>query len=164
MAKLVGNELPDDAFEALKPGNPDAKKGRAVQMITVNAQGWPDVGMLSYADVIASDRNRLRLATWGDGECANDLRTNGKIALLVIDYDMAYYVKGTASEIRGRATDLSDVNQEGGESPLAFFQIEVREVYEDRVPTARVLSGVKFEGSEAEEQTHEKILRRLLEA
>jgi Pyridoxamine 5'-phosphate oxidase len=163
MAKLVGNELPDDAVEALKPGNPDDKKGRVVQMITVNSAGWPDAGMLSYADVIARDRKSLRLATWGDGECANDMRNNGKIALLVIDYDMAYYVKGTASEIRLESTDLTDVNQEGGESPLAFFRIEVREVYEDRVPTARVLSGVKFEGSEVEEQAHEKILRQLLE-
>jgi hypothetical protein len=164
MAKLVGNELPDDALEVLKPGNPDAKKGRAVQMITVNSQGWPDAGMLSYADVIASDRKSLRLATWGDGECANDMRSNGKIALLIIDYDMAYYVKGTASEIRPPAPDLTDVNQEGDESPVAFFQIEVREVHEDRVPTARVLSGVKFEGSEVEEQAHEKILRQLLES
>ena len=163
MAKLVGNEMPDDALEALKSENRGSKKGRAVQMITVNSKGWPDAGMLSYADVIARDRKTLRLATWGDGECANDMRSNGKIALLVIDYDMAYYVKGTASEIRPRATDLTDVNQEGGESPLAFFQIEVREVYEDRVPTARVSSGVTFEGSEVEEQAHEKILRQLLE-
>jgi hypothetical protein len=163
MAKLVGNELPADAFEALKPENWSSKKGLVVQMITVNSKDWPDAGMLSYADVIARDRKTLRLATWADGECANDMRSNGKIALLVIDYDMAYYVKGTASEIRPRATDLTDVNQEGGESPLAFFQIEVREVYEDRVPTARILSGVKFEGSEIEEQAHEKILRQLLE-
>src|SRR5918996_5520017 len=163
MAKLVGNELPGDALEALTQGTPDAKKRRVVQMITVNPKGWPDAGMLSYADVISRDRKTLRLATWGDGECANNMRRNGKIALLVIDYDMAYYVKGTTSEIRPRLTNLTDVNQEGGESPLAFFEIEVREVYEDRVPTARVSSGVTFEGSEVEEQAHEKILRQLLE-
>lgn len=163
MTKLFGNELPEDALEALTPGNPESKKDRAVQMITVNSKGWPDAGMLSYADVIARDRKTLRLATWGDGECANNMRSNGKIALLVIDYDMAYYVTGTASEIRPRVPNLTDVNQEGGESPLAFFEIEVREVYEDRVPTARVLSGVKFEGSEVEEQAHGKILRQLLE-
>jgi hypothetical protein len=163
MAKLFGNELPDDALEALTPGNPESKKGRVVQMITVNSKGWPDAGMLSYSDVIARDRKTLRLATWGDGECANDMRSNGKIALLLIDYDMAYYVKGTASEIRGRATDLTDVNQEGGESPLAFFEIEVKEIYEDRVPTARVVSGVSFEGSEIEDAAHQKILRQLLQ-
>jgi hypothetical protein len=163
MAKLVGNELPGDALEALTQGTPDAKKGRVVQMITVNSKGWPDAGMLSYADIIARDRRTLRLATWGDGECANDMRSNSKIALLLIDYDMAYYIKGAASEIRGRAADLTDVNQEGGESPLAFFEVEVKEIYEDRVPTARVVSGVRFEGSESEEVTHQKILRQLLQ-
>jgi hypothetical protein len=162
MAKLIGKELPEDALRLLKPEATESKRHKAVQIITVNPAGWPDAGMLSYADVIARDKKTLRLATWEDGECARDLRANGKSMLLVIDRDMAYYIKGAAAELKGRSP-VTDLNQEGGESSLAFFAIEVGEVYEDRVPTAQVLSGVTFEGSEIEEKAHQQILKQLLE-
>jgi hypothetical protein len=162
MAKLAGKELPDDALKLLKPEAMESKRNKAVQVVTVNPAGWPDAGMLSYADVIARDKKTLRLATWGDGECARNLRSNGKLTLLVIDRDMAYYIKGAAAELKSRVP-VTDLNQEGGESLLAFFSIEVREVYEDRVPTARVSSGVTFEGSEIEEKAHQQILKQLLE-
>jgi hypothetical protein len=163
MAKRIGNQLPEDAFALLKPGNMDAKRNKVVQIITVNRAGWPDAGMLSYADIVAKDKKDLRLATWGDGECANDLRHNGKLAILLIDRDTAYYIKGKAEEIKQGEKNLTDINQEGGESPLAFFKVRVEQVSEDKVPTAKVLSGVTFEGPEIEEKTHQEILKRLLE-
>jgi len=161
MAKWIANDLPEDAYILLKGGDWDSKQKRAVQIITVNPDGWPDAGMLSYADIVAKDRKVLHLATWGDGECAADLRHNGKIAILVIDRDMAYYVKGAAQEFN-QGIQLTDINHEGGESPVAFFKVIVKQVYEDRVPTARVLSGVTFEGSEIEEHSHRAILKQLL--
>lgn len=164
MAKRIGKELPEDAFALLKPGDIRSKRNRVVQIITVNPDGWPDAGMLSYADIVAKDRKTLRLATWGDGECASNLRHNGKLAMLVIDYDMAYYVKGIAVEMKESSDRLTDINQDGSESTLAFFKVQVEQVFEDRVPTARVLTGVTFEGSEIEEQAHQKILKRLLES
>lgn len=164
MAKRIGKELPEDAFNLLKPSDLSAKRNRVVQIITVNPAGWPDAGMLSYADIIAKDRKTLRLATWSDGECALDLRHNGKLVVLVIDRDMAYYVRGLAEETGDGQDKLKDINQEGGESPLAFFQVRVEEVFEDRVPTARVLGGVTFEGSEAEDRAHQAILKKLLES
>ena len=100
MARFVSDSLPEDALALLRPGNLDEKRNRVVQIITVDEEGWANAGMLSYADVIAKDGGSLNLATWGDGECAADLRRNGRITLLVIDDDMAYYVKGRASEIQ----------------------------------------------------------------
>ena len=162
MAKWVSQELPEDAFALLKPGTIGAKRNKVVQIVTVSPDGWPDAGMLSYADIIAKDRKTLHMATWADGECARDLRSNGRLAILVFDRDMAYYVRGMAEETKGEGGDLTDINQEGGDSPLAFFKVRVENVFEDKVPTARVLSGVTFEGSEIEEQTHQEILKRLL--
>ena len=100
MARFVSNSLPDDALALLRPGNLEEKQNRVVQMITVDEEGWANAGMLSYADVIAKNGSNLDLATWGDGECAADLRRNGRITLLVIDEDMAYYVKGRAREVQ----------------------------------------------------------------
>jgi len=161
MAKWIGSNLPEDAFHLLQAGDIGSKRNRVVQIITVSPNGWPDPGMLSYADIVAKDRKTLHLATWGDGECALDLRHNRKIAILVIDRDMAYYVKGTAHEL-DQGIKLTDINQEGGKSSLAFFKVTVDQVFEDRVPTARVLGGVTFEGSEIEEHAHQEILKRLL--
>lgn len=162
MAKSIGAELPQELFAVLKPGGRASRRNRAVQIVTVGREGWPSTAMLSYTDVLAKDEKTLHLATWADGECAADLRQTGKLAVLVIDYDMAYYIRGVAAEVVGVGEDLMDVNQHGGESSLAFFKITVEQVLEDRVPTARVLSGVTFEAAEIEEQTHSEVLRRLL--
>lgn len=161
MARFVSDSLPDDALALLRPGNIAAKQGRVVQIITVDEEGWANAGMLGYADVIARDGGNLHLATWGDGECATDLRRNGRITLLVIDEDMAYYVKGRAREVQVTGDVLTDVNDGGGHSALAYFHIAVQGVFEDRIPTAKVLGGVTFEGSESEQEAHDAILKKL---
>jgi hypothetical protein len=161
LARFVSDSLPDDALALLRPENLEEKQNRVVQMITVDEEGWANAGMLSYADVIAKDGSNLDLATWGDGECATDLRRNGRITLLVIDEDMAYYVKGRAREVQATGDALTDVNDDGGHSTLAYFHITVQGVFEDRVPTAKVLGGVTFEGSESEQVAHDAILKKL---
>ena len=145
MARFVSDSLPDDALALLRPGNLAAKQGRVVQIITVDEEGWANAGMLGYADVIAKD----------------DLRRNGRITLLVIDEDMAYYVKGQATEVEVSGDVLTDVNDGGGHSALAYFHIAVQGVLEDRIPTAKVLGGVTFEGSESEQEAHDAILKKL---
>ena len=45
---------------------------------------------------------------------------------------------------------------------MAFFTARVEQVFEDRVPSAKVPSGVTFEASEIEEKTHGAGARRLL--
>ncbi len=161
MARFVSDSLPDDALALLRLGNLEEKQNRVVQIITVDEEGWANAGMLSYADVIAKDGGNLDLATWGDGECATDLRRNGRITLLVIDEDMAYYVKGRAREVQATGEALTDVNDDGGHSALAYFHITVQGVFEDRIPTAKVLGGVTFEGSESEQIAHDAILKKL---
>ena len=161
MARFISDSIPDDALALLRPGNLAEKRNRVVQIITVDEEGWANAGMLSYADVIANDGGNLHLATWGDGECATDLRRNGRITLLVIDDDMAYYVKGRASEIQVPGDALTDANDTGGHSALAYFHIAVQRVFEDRIPTAKVLGGVIFEGTESEQIAHDAILKKL---
>lgn len=162
MAKIIGTELPQDLFAALAAGALASKRNRVVQIVTVGPENWPSMAMLSYTDVVAKNKKTLHLATWADGECAADLRQTGRVAVLVIDVDMAYYIRGLAEEVVGAGDDLMDVNQQGEESSLAFFRVRVEQVLEDRVPTAKVLSGVTFEAAAIEEQTHGEVLRRLL--
>lgn len=160
MAKSIGSELPEDAFGRLKACDLASEHNRVLQMVTMNPEGWPNSALLT--DIVAKDKKTLHLATWSDGECAADLRHNGRLAVLVIDYDMAYYVRGIAEEVIGAGDGLTDVNQQGGDSNLAFFKVRIEQVFEDRVPTAKVLSGVTFEATEVEEQTHREVQRRLL--
>lgn len=162
MAKSIGSELPEDAFSLLNRGELASTDKRVVQMVTVNPEGWPDPALLTYAGIVAKDKKTLHIATWSDGECAANLLRNGRLAVLIIDYDMAYYVRGTAEKVIGAGVGLTDVNQQGAESPLAFFKVSIEEVFEDRVPTAKVLSGVTFEDTDVEEQTHREILKTLL--
>jgi hypothetical protein len=162
MAVWIGKELPEDALKLLGPGDQTAKKQKVVQVVTVDEEGWPNAGMLSYYDIVAKDQTHLRLATWADGECARDLKRNGRLAMLIIDKEMTYYVKASARELPGAGEGLSDLNNQGGASPVAIFDVKVEGVFEDKIPTARVLTGVLFEGSEVEDQAHQGIFRELL--
>ena len=162
MAKSIGTELPQDAFVLLTRGELASQDNRVVQIVTASQEGWPNLALLTYAGVMAKDKTTLHLATWADGECAADLRHNGRLVVLIIGHDMAYYVRGIAEEVTDAGRGLTDVNQQGGESALAFFKARIEEVFEDRVPTARILTGVTFEATENEEQTHREILKRLL--
>jgi hypothetical protein len=164
MAIRIGTELPRDAFDLLKPEDRPSKRGKVVQIVTVDREGWPNAGMISYYDIVARSPSHLRLATWGDGECARDLRSNEKLVMLMIDRDMTYYVKARAEEIPEAGRGLTDVNNQGGESEVAIFDVRVEGVWEDKIPTARVLTGVVFQGSDMEDQAHQGIFRQLMEA
>ena len=150
MARFVSESLPDDALALLRPGNLDEKQGRVVQIITVDDQGWANAGMLGYADRHRPGRRATSISPHGATANAPPISDrNGRITLLVIDEDMAYYVKGPRPgtvQVSGDVlTDVNDAAAATPHSPTSTSPVW-REYSRTGSPPQRCSAGVTFEG------------------
>jgi len=114
----------------------ESKQNDAMLLLSVTEDGWPNTAMLSVGEVLAVDRNRLRIALWqGTGTTGNLLRT-GQATLVAIHEEAAHYVR-----LRVQALpDLPDAVH-----PRQRFEAEVVYVREDTAKYADILSAVRFQ-------------------
>jgi hypothetical protein len=161
MSRLVGSELPPDLLARLSGRDLTAVASKVIQIVTVDASGWPHPALLSYFEVVAKTPTRIRIATYATSATSGNMRRTGTATLIVIDERAAYYVKARAVEIaaRMRATDWN-----------AAFECRVEQVLADEVseelePGAYVSSGVTYHNPNraAELARAERVLAELLE-
>jgi hypothetical protein len=148
MSVRLGAELPDELFYRLNgrmngpmDGGPiDPRLKQVILLITLDEGGWPYGAMLSYLEVIATDRRTLRLAPWTNSTTTGNLRRNGKAALLVIEEGLAYYVQGTAAELE---------REMEGFPGMAKIEVRIDAILQDNAldyeGAARITSGIRFE-------------------
>ena len=142
MSQIVGKQLTEELFHRLKGDSMASKTDKAIVIVTVDEAGWPHPAMLSYYEVVAKDRSTIDLAIGKSSVTAKNLRRAGKIALLITDSDVNYYVKGTAREIRASMEDAP---------VMSLFRVAVEHLLEDLDPDAVITSGVTFERTEKKE-------------
>ena len=142
MSQIVGKQLTEELFHRLKGDSMASKTDKAIVIVTVDEAGWPHPAMLSYYEVVAKDRSTIDLAIGKSSATAKNLRRAGKIALLITDSDVNYYVKGTAREIRASMEDAP---------VMSLFRVAVEHLLEDLDPDAVITSGVTFERTEKKE-------------
>ena len=140
MSRLVGSELPSDLLERLSGRNLEALAAKVVQIVTVDAQGWPHPALLSYFELVARDAAHIRCATYANSTTSGNMRRSGTVTFVIIDERIAYYVKARATELAPamKATDWNAAFDCRIEQVLAD---EVNEEYE---PGAYVASGVTY--------------------
>lgn len=110
--------------------------------------------MLGAFELVAIDGTCLRLAAYEASRTSGHLTANGLVTLMMVDKDMAYYVKGRAVPSR--------VPVPAGH---AIFDVRVEHVTADHVDTgregdARILCGIQYEANDA----HWEKARAILEA
>ena len=141
MSDEIGNELPDDLFQALS--DPGSQAGRAILATTVDAQGFAHPALLSYREVGARDRGTLRIVTYEGTRTTANLRENGRTTLIFVDERMMYYVKGTAAEVRSAR----------GAPSFATMDVTVQQVLADAVGAGEagsyITSGITFHDARA---------------
>lgn len=142
MSQMVGKKLTEELFHRLKGDSMASKSGKAIVIVTVDETGWPHPAMLSYCEVVAKDRSTIDLAIGKTSATGKNLRHTGKIALLITDRDVNYYVKGTAREIKNSLEEVPD---------MSLFRVSVDHLLEDLDPDAVITSGVTFERTEKKE-------------
>jgi len=140
MSRRLGSELPADAVARLSGRDLEAVASKVIQIVTVDAGGWPHPALLSYFEVIAADATRIRLATYAKSTTSANMRRNGKVTLAVIDERVAYCAKGHAAEIAPamRATEWNAAFE------CRVAEVAADEVNEEREPGAYVASGVTY--------------------
>lgn len=134
MSRLLGRELPQDLVSSLDAG-PGPKFEDVILMVTVDESSRPHVAMLSRWEVFAAGKGELRLATYVDSTTTKNLIRNGAVTLVLVNERMSYYVKGTARLLR--ETMRVDPHN-------SMLGVAVTQVYEDRLPGAEMLSGMRF--------------------
>jgi hypothetical protein len=141
MARVMGNTLPDPLCERLSGRDLSARMGEAILITTADAEGWPHPALLSYAELVAVDPRRLRLALYRTSRTSGNLRRSGKLTVCLIGPNMAYYIKAAVAAWRDPME---------GFAHLARFEARVESVLadqarEDLETGACITEGIRFD-------------------
>lgn len=140
MSRSLGSELPSDLLDRLAGRDLESVGSKVIQLFTVDRHGWPHPALLSFFEVVAADRRRIRLATYNTSATSANMRRNGLATLVIIDARSAHYIKGQAVEL-APVMRTADWN--------AAFELRIADVLSDEVneeyePGAYVSSGVTY--------------------
>ena len=155
----MGDTLPDDLFDALSGRALAAVADRVVVVCTVDERGCPHPALLSYFEVVALDRRTIRLATYAESRTTRNARRDGKLALILVDAELVYYIKGTVRQLE--ATMQSTPYN-------AKLDLQVLEVLRDapdpvREPGAHISTGIRYVNPQraAELERAERVIAEL---
>ena len=139
MTRSLGSNLPGDLLSRLtqRDLSRSAKK-RVILVTTVDADAWPRHAMLSYYEVVAKDERSLLALTYAKSQTTNNLQRGGNALFLFVDEEMSYYVRANCKK-------LGDGDSIGAPREVIFDCI-VEDVSEDKLPTAKIESGLTFSG------------------
>ena len=140
ISKHVGDALPDDLFERLNGRDLQAVADRAIVVCSVDEHGFPHPALLSYFEVVATDRRTIRLAMYSSSRTLRNARREGRLTLVLVDAGVAYYVKGAVQEL-SRSMRATPYNTKLG--------LEIAEVLSDEPnpelePDACISSGITY--------------------
>ena len=136
MSKNLGATLPKDLLDFLSSTEPGEKFKQVILFSTPDEDGWPRHGLLSAREVLAKDSKRLLLLLYSNSHSSANLQREGKISIVLVNPNMSYYVFC-------RARPLSPLPDAPSET---LFELTVERVLEDSLSTARILTGITFEG------------------
>jgi len=100
MSTSLGAALTDALLDRLSGRDLDRHGTLVIPLATVDPAGWPHIALLSYSEVVARDREQLRLAIGGRSGSAANLRRTGHATVLLFDTGVVHYIKGKAREQR----------------------------------------------------------------
>jgi hypothetical protein len=151
MARSLGAQLPDTLLTRLVAPDRADRLGQVVVLATVDPYGWPHPALVSYAELLALDASRVRLALHADSRSTRHLRDSGRATLVFADAEVSLYVKAEAVALPGAT----------GHPDLARFELHVRDVLEDHAEGeeagARLSGGITVDwpgGIEAATRRH----------
>jgi hypothetical protein len=116
--------------------------GETFLLLTVDADGWPHMAMLSVGELLAADPGTLRAGLWLHSTATRNLTREGRGLLALVQDGAGYYLRCRAS--RGPDLDLSE------DGRLAYFALHIEDVQEDAVSYAVLTSGMTFRLHEPE--------------
>jgi hypothetical protein len=122
VTRSLGPALPDRLLARLMAPIGAAPLDAAIVLATIDPYGWAHPALLSYAEMLALDAGRLRLALHQGSRSSRHLRETGRATLVFADAELCLYVKAEALALPGAP----------GAADMARFELVVRDVLEDR--------------------------------
>lgn len=137
MTKSLGQALPQNLLARLATRDLGQIEKRVIMLTTIDPDGWPRDAMLSHFEVVADSEASIFMLTFAKSKTASNLERNGRALLLFVDEEMSYYVRINCNKL-----DAKDVG-----SPVeVLFSCRVEDVSEDKISSAKILSGITFSG------------------
>lgn len=127
--------VPASLAAALAPDGP-LPEGLTLLLLTVRADGWPHVAMLSAGEVVAVGERRLALALWPGSSAAENLAERPRATLAAVVDEASWALRIEAREAGAIETPLA--------GRLRGFAADVVATTSDRAPYAVLESGVTF--------------------
>jgi hypothetical protein len=127
--------VPSALAALLAPAAP-LTEGLTLLLVTISADGYPHIAMLSCGEVIATAADRLSMALWPASTAAANLAVRPKAALSAVA-DSASWTLSLA--VAGTGAVTTPLN-----GTLRRFDARLAKVTSDQAPYATLESGVTF--------------------
>src|ERR687887_1927232 len=111
MSRLVGKELTKELLQRLSGQDMTAHEGKIIPIFTLDEAGWPHPALLSYYEVVAKNPGTIDIGIWKNSSTANNIRRNGKVAFMITDRGVNYYIKGNGSELQAEMSSIPQVSR-----------------------------------------------------
>ncbi len=139
MSRSLGPRLPADLMARLSQVELAAHLGKAIPLITLDAEGRPHPMLLSYLEVRAQDPRTIRIVIGAGSQSARNLVERRVATLLLVEPEQTVYVKARTRTGPAPVEDLPN---------CGLFVLGVEDVLED-APTEwesgiRVTGGVRY--------------------
>lgn len=122
MSRSLGPRLPADLLARLSQAELAAHLGKAIPLITLDAEGRPHPMLLSYLEVRAHDPRTIRIVIGARSRSARNLAERRVATLLLVEPEQTVYVKVRARTGPVALEDLPD---------CGLFVLGVEDVLED---------------------------------
>lgn len=122
MSRSLGPSLSADLLARLSQADLPSHLGKAIPLVTLDAEGRPHPMLLSYLEVRAEDPRRLRIVLGARSRSARNLSERRAATLLLVEPEQTVYVKARVQSGPISVDDLPDVT---------LFVLAVEDVLED---------------------------------
>jgi len=134
MTRSLGATIPAGLARLLDGVDAAAQEGFTPLLVTVGAEGWPHIALLSAGEVLIVGQ-QVRIALWRRSTATDDLDHSGRALLYAV-------VGDDALGLRIACRRGPDLDAPG--SGLATFECGVEEAFSDKVGYAELRSGITF--------------------
>lgn len=139
MSKSLGSCLPAPLLARLSQSDLAAHLGKAIPLITLDAEGRPHAMLLSYLEVRAADPMTIGVVIGATSRSAGNLAERQVATLLLVEPEQTVYVKARASAGPLQVAGLPDQR---------LFRLTVEDVLEDAPAEweqgLRITGGIRY--------------------
>jgi hypothetical protein len=133
MSEWIGSELPKAVAEAFDGSDLERKIGTGHLLVTLDQDGTARPCMLSAGEVLAIDKNEMRLGVWRGTHTAANLASDRALIF-------CFVTAGNVLYIRGKSKALTPVES----GSLAIFTLTVDSIESDFHAGMPVINGISF--------------------